>query len=181
MSAFTPKTVLRLAVSDPSNQVLIDKYRSAVEEWNKKQASSRDFDAGFDLYVPGNIAYNVLEHKVCIDFGIKAYMVRINPDNGEEEPVCFMMVPRSSLGAKTPLRMANSIGIIDSGYRGELKGYFDNMYAYMSSPPNDFEIKPLDRFIQVVGGQMEKFSVELLSSISTDTQRGVQGFGSSGR
>ena len=36
----------------------------------------------------------------------------------------YYMYPRSSL-SKTKLRLANSVGIIDSGYRGNLIGMFD--------------------------------------------------------
>ena len=46
---------------------------------------------------------------------------------------------RSSI-SKTPLRMSNSIGLIDGGYRGELKVYVDNI----SDDP--FELKKGNRF-----------------------------------
>ena len=36
------------------------------------------------------------------------------------------MYPRSSMGSRTPLRMSNSVGIIDSGYRGNIIGIVDN-------------------------------------------------------
>ena len=92
------------------------------------------------------------------------------------------MVPRSSVGSKTPLRMANSLGVIDSGYRGELKGYFDNMDAYRNSNDVKFEIKPFDRFVQIVGPRMDRFDVEdVIDSMSIDTDRGDRKFGSSGR
>ena len=41
-------------------------------------------------------------------------------------PTSYMLVPRSSI-SKTPLRMANSIGIIDAGYRGEIMAAVDNI------------------------------------------------------
>ena len=39
----------------------------------------------------------------------------------------YYLFPRSSI-SKTPLRLANSIGLIDGGYRGELVGMVDNIY-----------------------------------------------------
>ena len=39
-----------------------------------------------------------------------------------EIPCGFYLYPRSSLGTKTPLQMADSVGIIDMGYRGNLGG-----------------------------------------------------------
>ena len=38
----------------------------------------------------------------------------------------FLILPRSSTGSKTPLRLANSVGLIDEGYRGELLVCVDN-------------------------------------------------------
>ena len=38
----------------------------------------------------------------------------------------FLILPRSSTGSKTPLRLANSVGLIDEGYRGDLLVCVDN-------------------------------------------------------
>ena len=46
-------------------------------------------------------------------------------ENGIGKAVSYLLLPRSSV-AKTPLRMSNSVGLIDSGYRGELKIVLDN-------------------------------------------------------
>ena len=37
--------------------------------------------------------------------------------------------PRSSIGAKTPLRLSNSVGVIDAGYRDEIKVIYTNIGA----------------------------------------------------
>jgi len=44
-----------------------------------------------------------------------------------EGPSPFLILPRSSTGSKTPLRLANSVGLIDAGYRGELLVCVDNI------------------------------------------------------
>ena len=176
------RVLLRLAVSNPNNTELITKYRNAASSRNGENANSKDFNAGFDLFVPEELQFNSsTDHKVCIDFGIKAYMVEINIETEQENPLSYWMVPRSSVGSKTPLRMANSLGVIDSGYRGHLKGYFDNMDAYRNCILPSFEIKPFDRFVQIIGPRMDRFDVEVVDSITVDTDRGEQGFGSSGR
>ena len=41
------------------------------------------------------------------------------------EPTGYYSYPRSSI-SKTPLLLANNVGIIDSGYRGNIKVAFDN-------------------------------------------------------
>ena len=59
-------------------------------------------DAGLDLYVLENIIFLPGETKK-IKFGIQC-----EPENG----IAYYLFPRSSI-SKTPLRMANSIGLID--------------------------------------------------------------------
>ena len=73
-------------------------------------------DAGLDLYVLENIIFQPGETNK-IKFGIIC-----EPDNGK----AYYLIPRSSI-SKTPLRMANSIGLIDGGYRGEIMAVCDNI------------------------------------------------------
>ena len=47
--------------------------------------------------------------------------------NDSEIPVGYFLYPRSSTGTKTPLRLANSVGVIDAGYRGNYIAAFDNI------------------------------------------------------
>ena len=64
-------------------------------------------DAGLDLYVLEDITIEPGETK-AIKLGISC-----EPLDGR----AYFLMPRSSI-SKTPLRMANSIGLIDGGYRG---------------------------------------------------------------
>ena len=73
-------------------------------------------DAGLDLYVIENQIFLPGE-TVKIKLGISC-----QPDDGKS----YYLIPRSSI-AKTPLRMANSIGLIDGGYRGEIMASCDNI------------------------------------------------------
>ena len=43
------------------------------------------------------------------------------------KPTAYYLYPRSSMGSKTPLRLSNSVGIIDAGYRGNIIGVVDNI------------------------------------------------------
>ena len=83
------------------------------------------------------------------------------------------ILPRSSTGLKTPVRMANSCGIIDSDYRGEVK-----MIA--EAVREDWHIARGERVAQML---IEKNEPVIL--IETDeldeTARGAGGFGSTGR
>lgn len=59
------------------------------------------------------------------------------------EPVSFFLLPRSSI-YKTPLRLANSIGLIDSGFNGTLKVPLDNISN------NDYIIRAEQSLFQIV-------------------------------
>ena len=71
--------------------------------------------------------------------------------------VGFYLYMRSSTASKTPLRLANNVGIIDSGYRGNIKALFDIKslknknklvdLTPVSSNILEFELNENDRFI----------------------------------
>lgn len=83
-----------------------------------------------------------------------------------------LVFPRSSI-CKTPLSLSNSVGVIDSGYRGEVKF----MFRPVGRPRKNYEIG--DRIGQLV--IIPYPQVELLeSSELSSSERGTGGFGSSG-
>jgi dUTP pyrophosphatase len=87
------------------------------------------------------------------------------------------MYPRSSL-SKTSLRLANSVGIIDSGYRGNLIGMFDLLGI------ESYEVNQYDRLVQVCAPGLVPIYVEIvdmLEDLGTHTLRGTGGFGSTGK
>jgi dUTP pyrophosphatase len=84
-----------------------------------------------------------------------------------------MILPRSSIGAKTPLRLSNSVGLIDSGYRGELGVLYDNT----SDKP--YDIHAGDRIAQLLVMPSYRFKAQVVDSLE-DTDRGTGGFGSTG-
>jgi dUTP pyrophosphatase len=98
-----------------------------------------------------------------------------------------LVFPRSSI-RKTGLQLSNSVGVIDSGYRGELQATFnkifggEGMYDEMKVKeiqPNDY-YKVGDRIAQIIivpYPQIEFMEVEELS----DSERGEGGFGSTGK
>lgn len=84
-----------------------------------------------------------------------------------------LIIPRSSIGAKTPLRLSNSIGLIDSGYRGELGVLYDNIDV------NDITIHKGDRIAQLLVMPSYRFMPKVVD-ILEDSDRGEGGFGSTG-
>ena len=120
-------------------------------------------DAGLDLYVLENIEFAAGETKL-IKLGISC-----EPEDG----VAYFLMPRSSI-SKTPLRMSNSIGLIDGGYRGEIMASCDNIKDF------DFTIDKGQRLFQLVAVDSSPISYEVVEDLS-NTSRGDGGFGSTGK
>jgi len=128
-------------------------------------------DAGLDLPFPSQYIIQSQE-TVLVPFGISAEMTH-HVGLHLSKPKSFFIVPRSSI-YKTPLRMANSIGVIDSGYRGELMVPVDNM------TDEDYYIKPGERLFQIILPSLNEFEVQIVDELS-DSERGDGGFGSTGK
>lgn len=84
------------------------------------------------------------------------------------------VVPRSGLALRHGISLVNTPGVIDSGYRGELKVIMIN-----TDPTESFSIKRGDRIAQMVVQRFEDVTFELVDDLE-DSVRGVGGFGSSG-
>jgi dUTPase len=178
---------------DSDDEELKRLYEEKADEinkyyWNKSiKELDKYYDAGFDLYCPesGSVCYGdsiKINHRVkcsmkfvldeSADFGKKT-LIDLNN-------VSYYTYPRSSTGSKTPLRLANSVGIIDAGYRGHLISVFDHI------KPNEgsFHIEKYQRLMQVCSPNMTyPLIVELVNSeeeLSGPTARGSGGFGSKG-
>lgn len=85
-----------------------------------------------------------------------------------------LMYPRSSLGTKQGLILANTVGVIDSDYRGEVKIPLKNT----SSIPQT--IAPKQRIAQLIIQPYAKCNIELVKEVGS-SERGEGGFGSTGR
>ena len=79
--------------------------------------------------------------------------------------------------SKTKFRLANNVGIIDSGYRGNLIGMFDVLYSNMP-----VKCEKGTRLLQICTPTLEPFKIVMVESdndLST-TNRGSSGLGSTG-
>ena len=107
-------------------------------------------------------------------------------------PTAFYLYPRSSTGAKTSLRLSNSVGIIDSGYRGNIIALFDHRGGYLddkkeSSIYTDLHVQHVeknDRLVQICAPNILYPIYPMLVDDESElgfTERGSNGFGSTGR
>jgi dUTP pyrophosphatase len=158
-----------------NNNELINEYIKAVDKHNNKIINNPHIiDAGFDIFTAApQLLTNQNVNKV--DFNVVCACQMVTQTGSYNTG--FYMYPRSSI-SRTPLRLANNVGIIDAGYRGHLIGMFD--LDYQSS----CNIKILDRYLQICAPGLVPILVELVNSadeLGEETERGAGGFGSTGR
>ena len=113
--------------------------------------------AGLDLYCPFQIKVPADSQKK-IPLGIAVEIPKGHMG---------LLVPRSSM-SKTPLRCANSVGIIDADYRGEISIVYENVSCSG------------DRIAQLIIVPVAMVDVEEVNSLS-ETERGTGGYGSTGK
>jgi dUTP pyrophosphatase len=85
-----------------------------------------------------------------------------------------LVTPRSGLALKHGISLVNSPGVIDSGFRGELRVLMQN-----TDSSSEFKVAPGDRIAQLLLVPVATASPLEADSLDT-TPRGTGGFGSSG-
>jgi dUTP pyrophosphatase len=137
---------------------------------------AKDGDAGMDMIATSIIS----DTPTQITYGLGIAL---------EIPYGFvgLVFPRSSI-RKTGLQLSNSVGVIDSGYRGELQATFNKLFGgeamydemkVKEIQPNDF-YKVGDRVAQIMIIPHPPIEFEEVDELS-DTERGEGGFGSTGK
>ncbi len=141
----------------------IKPFEKKVWDFYENHGHFHEGDAGLDLYIISKQTIKPYE-STLIHLGISC-------ENLENKP--YMLMPRSSI-AKTPLRLSNSIGLIDAGYRGEIIAAVDNIKNI------PFTLEVGQRLFQLVGMDGSEINFELVENLSTSS-RGSGGFGSTGK
>ncbi len=143
--------------------IKIRPFYAEVKTMYENHGHFHDGDAGLDLFVISEQTINAGESTLI--------HLQISCENTENKP--YLIMPRSSI-AKTPLRLSNSIGLIDSGYRGEIMAAVDNIKT------EDYTVEPGQRLFQLVAMDGASIHFELVDELS-ETTRGSGGFGSTGK
>jgi dUTP pyrophosphatase len=149
----------------PANSEVKAVYEAIIAAYLSKPLGERD--AGLDLVSPATVAEIGTVTKISQQCSAALY---------DTEKSCFRaywMLPRSSL-SKTPFRLANSVGLIDAGYRGTLLAAVDVRA--------DSTIEPHTRLFQIAAPDLLPFhEIKIVSEIpGGPTLRGAGGFGSTG-
>jgi dUTP pyrophosphatase len=166
-------THLKICITELDNNT-IKLYQNAINKFNKCKSDIHR-DSGFDLFIPDEIYDELyIGNTIKVDHKVQCAMYS---DTGR--PLPYYLYPRSSI-SKTPLRLANSVGIIDSGYRGNLIAKLDYVKdVYVND--EKWQCPPGTRLMQICAHNLLPItSIKMVSSLD-DTTRGVGGFGSTGK
>jgi dUTPase len=163
--------ILSIYIDDPT---LKNQYITHIEKHNRLVRSNFP-NAGFDLLTPYSISYSKSDSKVLLDTEIICSMKSYDNRN-----LSYYLYARSSI-IKTNLRLANCVGIIDSGYRGNLKAWFDIIEAEDNSHVI-FNINQYSRLVQICSPTLKPLLVNVIDNLDDleITLRGSGGFGSTG-
>lgn len=137
-----------------------------IKKLNKKvqlPKQSTQGAAGMDFYLPQPVRFEP-NHSKKVPLGVAVEI---------PEGYVMLLIPRSSTWT-TPLRMPNSVGVIDSDYRGEVCALLQNtsyLWAYAGA---------WERLVQGVIVPVPSIQIQEVEELS-ETSRGVGGFGSTGK
>ena len=129
-------------------------------------AYARAGDAGVDLLAREDVTLAPGGGRAVIPTGIAIAL---------PEGYAGFVQPRSGLAAKHGVTCLNTPGLIDSGYRGELKVCLIN-----HDPDEPFEVVRGERIAQLVVQAVANVNFVEVEALD-ETERGDQGYGSSGR
>ena len=164
--------LLKIFIEDSN---LREYYQEHILNHKCKISEQRMYgDSGFDLPLPDDTLITNIGEPIKIDHKICCAMFRTNSLE-LEYPCGYYLYPRSSL-YKTGLRLTNSVGIIDSGYRGHLAGFFDVI--------KNSSIPKYSRLLQICTPDLTPiYAIQIVDSLEElgVTSRGGGGFGSTGR
>lgn len=177
------KTLL-ICIEDVTDQSVKQLYFDAITEYNTKvdnyinnNVHDMCLDSGFDLFAPYTIVYdpNGITNQIILNHEVQA---RVVDEHNISYP--YYLYPRSSI-SKTNFRLANSVGIIDSGYRGSLIAKFDVNLVHTYEHPNMISLG--QRYTQICSNDLIPFRriITVTKEQLGNTSRGTGGFGSTGQ
>jgi len=124
-------------------------------------------DGGLDFYAidPGYVVEDRNGRTITYKTGIAIEI---------PEGFVGLVFPRSSIATKTSLILSNAVGVIDSGYRGEI------IFKFRDTTPGFGKLyKAGDKIGQLIIMPYPKIELNLVDSLS-DSERGIGAYGSSG-
>jgi dUTP pyrophosphatase len=140
-----------------------------VKDLYKSHSTYHKGDSGLDLFIANDTIIEGGQTKI-VDLGIQCQLASRNW-YGKKVYHSYLMFPRSSI-SKTPLRLANGVGLCDAGYTGELKAALHN------TGKTTFTLSKGDRYVQLARSDLGEIDFEIVNEFDRVTSRGSGGFGS---
>ena len=128
---------------------------------------ARDGDAGLDLLARQDAVVPAGGGRVLVPTGIAIAI---------PHGYAGFLLPRSGTALRHGITLANAPGLIDAGYRGEIQVVLLN-----TDPSVDFHVVRGNRIAQLVVQKVEEVGWIPVAELPGDSERGVGGFGHSGR
>ena len=185
-----PFYILFIYLHDHSSDILklytdnVEKQQQLVKKYI--DGFNVEIDSGFDIFTPKTTSLDNNSLSNQIPMGISTSMTFGDKNCG------YYLYPRSSMGAKTPLRLSNSVGIIDPGYRGEITAIVDNISrpsfleqigSIEQSVLNIYTVSKGDRIVQICAPNLTypvyPMIVDSIEDLGSSI-RGINGLGSTG-
>ena len=155
-------------------ELSIKPENAEVEYMYHNHKTFHEGDSGLDLYIPEDIIVPPHAIGFALDHKISCQARGFNTTYPSKYGLkSYYLYPRSGI-SNTPLRMSNSVGIIDSGYTGNIIMKVDNL----SDTP--YNIKKGERLAQICSGNLEPFTFRIVLEL-IKTERGSGGFNSTGK
>lgn len=149
---------------------ILPKSDNTLKLYNSHPGIHYTGDAGIDLIIPCDLLIPANAKGFPIDHNISCMLVELGCH--VKPQISYYLYPRSSI-SKTPLRMCNSLGVIDAQYRGMIIGMVDNISN------EDYLVKSGTRLFQICQPSLEPLQLEIVTSLPS-SERGEKGFGSTG-
>jgi dUTP pyrophosphatase len=138
----------------------------AVKQFYATRCNFAD-DAGVDLYVPSETVIAPFKDSQVTMVSMKVRCRMVDENN---KTVSYYLYPRSSI-SKTPLLLANSVGVIDQSYTGEIIAALRNLSDV------HYKVERGTRIVQICAPDLSPLRIRLVDSLD-ETERGAGGFGS---
>ena len=152
-----------------------NKNRRVEKSFGDNFVFHKNEDSGFDLFVPRDYTFRK-NQTILINLDISCSM--LSSQNNYQRNVAYYLYPRSSI-YKYDLVMMNTTGIIDMGYRGNIKVPLKWIGNNETEPSDTFLLKAGTRVCQICSDSLEPFDTYEVEQL-TDSKRGTGGFGSTG-
>ncbi len=150
------------------HKLLIKITDETVRNYYEQYKNAHDTDSGIDLVIPQDTKIPPFDEKNLfteIDCGIVCEFI---PNDGNVHG--YFINARSSI-RKTPLTLANIVGIMDFSYRGKV------LLSVRNLSKNEYIIKKDTKLFQLLAYDLSPMRIKVVGSLS-ETERADGGFGS---